>query len=261
MLIEVTDPADPRLRDFTGLRDSQLRRSGDRFIAEGVKIIQRAFAAGCRPRGMLLQPRWLEGLAPLLGAWPELPVYVASEEMIERISGFHVHRGALGSFDRPPEAPWALVKDASRVLVCEEIVDHTNLGAIVRVALGLGWDALVLSHGSADPLYRRAVKASMGGSLELPWLRLGLGEGPERLRAAGFTVVAATLSPLAVELPGIQVPERVALLLGTEGAGLSAAWQEGADLHVRIPMTDRVDSLNVATAAAILAYELRPADG
>lgn len=257
MLIEVTDPADPRLRDFTGLRDAQLRRSGERFIAEGVKIIERAFAAGCRPRGMLLQPRWLEGLTPLLDRWPDVPVHVASEAMIEEVSGFHVHRGALGSFDRPAEAPWESILTARRLLVCEEIVDHANLGAIVRVGLGLGWDGLVLSHGSADPLYRRAIKASMGGSLELPWVRLGPGEGPERLRAAGLTLIAATLSPRAVALPEVTVPGRVALLLGTEGAGLSRDWQDAADLHVRIPMTDRVDSLNVATAAAILAYELR----
>lgn len=257
MLIEVTDPSDPRLRDFTGLRDAQLRRSEERFIAEGVKIIERAFASGCRPRGLLLQPRWLPEVEPLLAGLAEVPVYLAPEAMIEQVSGFHVHRGALGSFERPTPLPWERLSETRRLLVCEDIVDHANLGAIARVGLALGWDGLVLSEGSADPLYRRSVKASMGASLELPWLRLGRGEGPRLLRDAGFTVVAAALSADAVPLQGLQVPERVALLLGTEGSGLSDDWLGQADVAVRIPMTGAVDSLNVATAAAILAYQLR----
>lgn len=257
MLIDVEDPDDPRLVDFTRLRDSQLRQSNDRFIAEGIKIIERAFAAGCQPRGLLLQPRWLPALAGLLERAPGVPVYVAPEAMIEQISGFHVHRGALGSFARPAETPWEDLRTARRLLVCEDIVDHANLGAIARVALGLGWDGLVVSHGSADPLYRRAIKASMGASLELPWSRLARGEGLEKVREAGFTVVAAALSAEAVALDELVVPDRVALLLGTEGSGLSGEWLRQADVTVRIEMTAAVDSLNVATAAAILAYRLR----
>lgn len=257
MLIDVTDPADPRLSDFTGLRDSQLRRSGERFIAEGLKIIERSFAAGCRPRSLLLQPRWLDGLRPLLERHPEVPVYVGTEKMIEEVSGFHVHRGALGSFDRPAESTWDALLGARRLIVCEEIVDHANIGAIVRVAAGLGWDGLLVSPGSADPLYRRAIKSSMGASLELPWRRMTGDHDLERLREAGFAVVASTLSPDAVDLADFQAPEKVALLLGTEGDGLSRTWLAAADHLVTIPMTDRVDSLNVATAAAILAYSLR----
>lgn len=253
----MTDPADPRLTDFVGLRDAQLRRSTDRFIAEGLKIIERSFAAGCTPRSLLLQPRWLDGVLPLLAGSPEVPVYVGTEKMIEQVSGFHVHRGALGSFDRPAEASWDDLLAARRLIVCQDTVDHANLGAIIRLAAGLGWDGLVVSPGSADPLYRRAIKASMGASLELPWLRMA-GEGDlERLRAAGFTVAASTISPGAVSIDDYQPPGKLALLLGAEGDGLSADWLAEADVHLTIPMTDRVDSLNVATAAAILAHALR----
>ncbi|MFT3889593.1 MAG: RNA methyltransferase [Arachnia sp.] len=257
MLIDVTEADDPRLADFVGLRDAQLRRGEDRFVAEGVKIIERAFAAGCRPRSFLLQPRWLAGLQPLLDAHPDVPVYVAPERLIERVSGFHVHRGALGSFERPAEAAWEDLLRGRRLVVCEEVVDHANTGAIARVAAGLGWDGLLVSAGGADPLYRRAIKSSMGATLELPWRRMTGDDDLRRLKDAGFSLVAATLSPSAVPLEDYVPGERVALLLGTEGAGLSAAWQAEADAHVTIPMTDAVDSLNVATAAAILAYALR----
>ena len=247
----MTDPVDPRLGDFTRLRDAQLRRAEDRFVAEGLKIVERAFAAGCRPRSLLLQPRWLPGLEPLLAEHPEVPVYVAPERLIEQVSG------ALGSFDRPAEARWEALLAARRLVVCEEVVDHANTGAIARVAAGLGWDGLLVSPGGADPLYRRAIKSSMGATLELPWRRMGGDADLGRLREAGFRLVAATLSSAAVPLTDYRPGERVALLLGTEGAGLSPAWQAAADDHVTIPMTDRVDSLNVATAAAILAYALR----
>nr|WP_231979890.1 RNA methyltransferase [Tessaracoccus coleopterorum] len=257
VLIEVTDRNDARLGDFVGLRDAQLRRSGGRFIAEGLKIIERAFAAGCVPRSLLLQPRWLDGLAPLLEAWPDVPVHVASEALIEEISGFHVHRGALGSFERPAETPWEFFEGARRVIVCEELVDHANTGAVIRLAAGLGWDGVLVSPGGADPLYRRAVKASMGASLAHPWRRMTGARDLRRLGEAGFRLVAAALTPDAVPLPAYRVPDRVALLLGTEGAGLSPAWLELADDVVTIPMTGAVDSLNVATAASILAYALR----
>ncbi|MDO5677934.1 MAG: RNA methyltransferase [Propionibacteriaceae bacterium] len=257
MIIEVSDPADPRLADYVGLRDSQLRRREDRFIAEGLKIIERSFAAGCRPRSLLLQPRWLDGVLPLLDGQGDVPIYVGTEQMIEEVSGFHVHRGALGAFERPVETSWEDLLAMRRLIVCEETVDHANLGAIIRVGAALGWDGLIVSPGSADPLYRRAIKASMGASLEFPWRRMASDADLERLSAAGFTVVASTISPGAVTLDGYEAPERVALLLGTEGDGLSSGWLEAADVHVTIPMTNRVDSLNVATAAAILAHALR----
>lgn len=255
--IDITDPSDPRLNDFVGLRDAQLRRSGDRFIAEGYKIIERSFAAGCRPRSLLLQPRWLPGLDPLLAQYPDVPVYIASEALIEQVSGFHVHRGALGSFERPAEADWDCLLSARRLILCEEVVDHANTGAIIRVAAGLGWDGVLVTVGGADPLYRRAIKSSMGASLELPWRRMDADADLARLKGAGFRIVASTLSERAVDLAGYEAPEKLALLLGTEGSGLSDAWLSAADDLVTIPMTDPVDSLNVAAAAAILAYQLR----
>ncbi|HMR48466.1 MAG TPA: RNA methyltransferase [Arachnia sp.] len=261
MEIAVQNADDQRLRDFVSLRDSQLRTSieeaGGLFIAEGDKIIRRAAEAGCRPRAFLLQERWLPGLADVLAAWPEVPCYVGSGALIEKVSGFHVHRGALASFHRPPQASWDTLLRARRLLVCEDLVDHANLGGILRIAAGLGWGGVLVSPGAADPLYRRAIKASMGASLAVPWRRMHDDEDLRRLRAAGFRLVAATLRPGAVNLDAYEPPEKVALLLGTEGHGLSDAWSEAAEDAVTIPMTDRVDSLNVATAAAILAYALR----
>lgn len=257
MLIDVTDPRDPRLTDFVGLRDAQLRQHEARFIAEGVKIIERSFAAGCTPRALLLQPRWLPGLAAVLEGWPDVPVYVGSEAMIEQVSGFHVHRGALGSFDRPAEATWAQLHRGRRIIACEDMVDHANTGAVARLALGLGWDGLLVSPGGADPLYRRAIKSSMGATLELPWRRMESLSDLLRLKEQGFRLVASTLSPSAVSLDGYAAGEKTVLLLGTEGSGLSDAWLDLADDHVTIPMNGAVDSLNVATAAAIFAYALR----
>jgi len=243
------------------LRDSQLRTSleatGGLFIAEGDKIIRRAAEAGCHPRAFLLQERWLPGLADILAAWPDVPCYVGTGALIEKVSGFHVHRGALASFHRPAQAPWDTLLTARRLLVCEDLVDHANLGGIMRIAAGLGWDGVLVSPGAADPLYRRAIKASMGASLAVPWRRMESDGDLRRVREAGFRLVAATLRPGAVSLDDYSPPEKMALLLGTEGHGLSDAWSAAAEDAVTIPMTERVDSLNVATAAAILAYALR----
>lgn len=262
MRIELTEAGDPRLADYVSLRDSQLRRKleteGGIFIAEGEKIIHRAADAGCRPRSFLLQSRWLAGLADVLDAWPEVPCYVVSSELAEEVSGFHVHRGALASFERPAEAGWEKVLTGRRILVAEGIVDHANAGSIMRIAAALGWDAVIISATGADPLYRRAIKASMGASLTVPWRRMTDDVADlERLRTAGFHLVATTLAAGAVDLADFSAPERLALLLGSEGHGLTAAWQAAADSRVTIPMAPGVDSLNVAAAAAIAAYVLR----
>lgn len=258
----VDDPADPALNDYVGLRDAQLRRRLEQsegiFIAEGEKIIRRAAEAGCRPRSFLLQQRWLPSLADVLDQWDDVTVHVASSALVEEVSGFHVHRGALAAFERPEPRAWADVLSGDRIMVCQDIVDHTNMGSIMRVAAALDWDAVVISRGAADPLYRRAIKASMGASLQLPWRRMDNDEADlRRIADAGFQIVATTLDDAAVSLEDLAPGERVALLLGTEGHGLTSGWVEAAHLGVRIPMAAGIDSLNVATAAAICGWELR----
>lgn len=262
MLLDVTDPTDPRLRDYVALRDSRMRSrvEGERgiFIAEGDKIIRRAAQAGCRPRSFMLQERWLPGLADVLDAWPDVECFVVSGELAEQVSGFHVHRGALASFERPAATPWEKMLSGDRLLVCEGIVDHANMGGIMRVAAGLGWDGVLICPRSADPLYRRAIKASMGTSLALPWRRMDDDRSDlHRLRDAGFELVATSLGSDSIPLSDYEPAGKVAVMLGTEGHGLSQAWLDAADRRVVIPMADGVDSLNVAAAAAICAYALR----
>ena len=263
--IEVADVHDPRLADYVCLRDVSLRRSLEAerglFIAEGAQIIRRACQAGCRARSFLLAPRWIPGLSDLLDASPA-PVYVVSEAQAEQVTGFHVHRGALASMERVAGPSLSDLLDARRLVVCEDIVDHTNVGAIIRCAAGLGWDGVVLAPRAADPLYRRAIKTSMGTVFSIPWARMDdWAHDLDRLRASGFTVVAMALRPDAVPLAQFardlaERPRRVALLMGTEGAGLSSTWLNQADVAVRIPMARGVDSLNVAAAAAVACYEL-----
>jgi tRNA G18 (ribose-2'-O)-methylase SpoU len=263
-LIRIDDSADARLGDYVGLRESTLRRLIETergvFIAEGSKVIRRALEAGYPPRSFLLAERWLADLADLLEPL-DVPVYLVSEELAERVTGFHVHRGALASLHRVARHSVADVLAGRRVMVLEDLVDHTNVGAIIRNAAGLGWDGLLVSAHCADPLYRRSIKVSMGTVFSLPWARL-----PERvdigdlLGRAGFRVAALALSEGAVDLAAYAASlgseDRLAVLLGTEGHGLSRAWVAAADAVVTIPMRAGVDSLNVAAASAIAAYAL-----
>lgn len=260
-VIPIEDPTDPRLGDYVRLRESTLRRSLEAergiFIAEGEKVIRRALAAGYRPRSLLLAERWYAGLADVIGE--DVPVYLVTEELAEAVSGFHVHRGALASLERVVRHQVSDLLALDRLVVVEDVVDHSNLGAIIRNAAGLGWDGLLLSPRSADPLYRRSIKTSMGTVFSLPWARLDdWASAVGLLKSAGFTVVALALSDDAVDLGGLAraVPPRLAILLGTEGAGLSARWLAEADVVATIPMTAGVDSLNVAAAAAIACYAL-----
>ncbi|WP_051232551.1 TrmH family RNA methyltransferase [Acidipropionibacterium thoenii] len=263
--LTIDDPSDPRLADYLSLRDVNLRKSLEAaeglFIAEGAKIIRRAAEAGYRPRSYLLAPRWIEGLKDLLDA-VDVPVYVVSEALAEQVTGFHVHRGALASMERQTRWTQADLMAADRLVVCEDIVDHTNVGAIIRCAAGLGWDGVLLAPRAADPLYRRAIKTSMGTVFALPWARLSdWAQGLESLKEHGFTVAAMALSEDSVSIDEFAAeladrPRKVALLMGTEGAGLSSHWISQADVVVRIPMAHGVDSLNVAAAAAVACYAL-----
>jgi tRNA G18 (ribose-2'-O)-methylase SpoU len=212
-------------------------------------------------RSLLLLEQRLERFGRLA---PEgVPVYAASNDLMRSITGFAVHRGVLASFDRKP-LPSAdeLVHDAHRVVVLEDVNNHTNVGAIVRSASALGIDALLLDPGSCDPLYRRSLRISMGEALSLPHARSDpLPAGLAPLRAAGFVLVALTPDAGAVDIAEVAAAghERLALLLGAEGAGLSPAVLAEVDVRARIPLAAGVDSLNVAAAAAIAFYALRPA--
>lgn len=263
-LIHVDSASDDRLGDYVSLRDTSLRRSLEAerglFIAEGEKVIRRAVEAGHEPRSFLLAERWLDGLADVLARHREVPVYVATEALAEEVTGFHVHRGALASLRRAAPTSMADLLASRRLVVAEDIVDHTNVGAIIRNAAGLGWDGVLLSPRAADPLYRRSIKVSMGTVFSLPWARVDdWATALPALRAAGFQVVALALTSDAVRLDdyvACGVPEKVALVVGTEGAGLSSRWLDQADAVVEIPMSRGVDSLNVAAATAVACWAL-----
>ena len=273
----VTDAEDPRLADYARLTDMELRTSLEPaqglFIAEGAKVIGRAVAAGYRVRSVLLAERRLGDLPALL---PQLagtgaPVYVVPDQIAERLTGYRVHRGALASLHRKPLPPAAaLAAAARRVIVLEDLVDHANVGAIFRCAAALGVDAVFLSPRCADPLYRRAVKVSMGAVFAIPYARMtGWYDGLAGLRAAGFRLLALTpdqvAAPISAAVAAQRTAQRIALLLGTEGDGLSSRWLHEADQAVRIPMhpgalAAGVDSLNVVAAAAIACHVLVGAD-
>lgn len=252
------------LADYTSLTDVALRRVREPaeglYIAESTKVIRRALEAGHRPRSVLLQDKWLGDVAPFLEGH-DVTVYVAEPELLERIVGFTLHRGALAAMHRPPlPDPRELLADAHRVVVLEDITDHTNVGAIFRSVAALGADAVLVTPRCADPLYRRSVRVSMGTVLQVPWTRLpDWPDAGRLLREAGFEVAALALRDDAVPLDEYArtAPDRVALLFGTEGDGLSDVAIEHADRVVRIPMRPGVDSLNVASASAVALWELR----
>lgn len=255
--VAVGDPDDPRLADFVGLTDAELRRriEGDRcFIAEGLTVVRRLLASPHRVRAVLVTPNRLAALAPDLDRC-RAPVYVASRDVLQAVAGFDLHRGVVASADRPPNPDLAdVVRAARTVAVLEGINDSENLGAIARSARALGVDALVLDPTTADPWARRTVRVSMGEILFLPVVRTGPVAGLlDTLRTAGFCVAALTPDREATDLWTWSRPpgRRQALVLGAEGPGLSRSVLTGADVRLRIPLRADVDSLNVGHAAAI----------
>jgi len=270
----VTDRDDPRLTDYVGLTDVALRTrvepANGLYIAESSTVLGRALRAGHRPRSVLLAPRWLPDLEAMLADVPgddPVTVYVADEPVLEAITGFHVHRGALAAMHRPALPTVADVlasarggSGARRVAVLEDLVDHTNVGAAFRSAAALGVDAVLVTPRCADPLYRRSVRVSMGTVFQVPWTRIDPWPGGIAvLREAGFVTASLALSDDAVSLDDLVAdpPGRLALVLGAEGHGLKAATVAAGDLTVRIPMAGGVDSLNVAAAAAVAFWATR----
>jgi tRNA G18 (ribose-2'-O)-methylase SpoU len=251
-VVEVNDPADPRLDDFRDLVDSDVR--ADRrgvVIAEGVNVVERLASSPYPIRAVAAVAGKAEALRPAL-ARHDVDLMVLDKWTLSEVAGFRVTRGVLASADRPPPADVdRLLATSRRVVVLEGLNDFENLGALFRNAAAFGVDAVLLDPQTADPLYRRSVRVSMGYVLKVPFMILP-GEWPQSLeRLAGFTLLALTPRPDATDVRELPRPERWAVMLGAEGPGLSNAAMARADRLVRIPMANGVDSLNVATAAAV----------
>jgi tRNA G18 (ribose-2'-O)-methylase SpoU len=266
-VVRIDDPADPRVRDYTSLTDMALRKVREPaeglYLAESDKVIRRALAAGHHPRSYLMAPRWLDDLADLVAdaERDDVPVFVAEPPVLQALTGFHLHRGAIAAMHRPPvRSVAAVLEGARRVAVLEDVVDHTNVGAMFRSAAALGVDAVLVTPRCADPLYRRSVRVSMGTVFQVPWTRIDpWPDGVKSLQAMGFTVAALALADDAVTLDELasDPPDRLAIVLGTEGHGLSDRTVSSCDVVVRIPMSGGVDSLNVAAASAVAFWALR----
>ncbi len=260
--VTITDPDDRRVSDFVGLTDVAARSTREPaeglFIAEGAKVIRRALEAGHRPRSVLTEPRWLPELAPALRPW-SVEVNLATPAVLRAITGYRVHRGALASFHRPVAVAGSeLLVGARFVVVLVDLVDHTNVGALFRTAAALGADAVLVTPACADPLYRRAIKVSMGAVLSVPWAR---STSDPVADLADLRTIALTPAPDAPDIGSVAhalADSPRALLLGTEGDGLARDVLHRVDVRARIPMAGGIDSLNVAAAGAIAMHLLRP---
>ena len=275
MIVPIGDPDDPRVADYVRLTDPDLRRlreqgppgAGGFFIAEGALVIRTLLTASPfagAVRSLLLTPVRYEALADVLGP-VTAPVYVADQAVVNEVSGFALHRGALASVDRPVLPSLAgLCSSASTIVLTEGVNDHENVGALFRNCAAFGVDGVVLDPTSCDPLYRRAVRVSMGHVLRVPFTVLGCSaaEGVRSLQAEGFEALGLTPAATAEDVRSLAAGDgrrgarRRVLVLGAEGPGLSAEVLAACDRRVRIPMTSGVDSLNVATAAAVALHEL-----
>jgi tRNA G18 (ribose-2'-O)-methylase SpoU len=263
VVVPVDDSSDPRLRDYVDLTDVELRRRREPadglFMAEGEKVIRRALAAGYHLRSLLLEDKWLASLRDVVDAF-DGPVYVGARPVLAEVTGYDVHRGALAAIDRRPlPSVGEVLMSARRIVVLEDVNDHTNIGAIFRSAAGLGMDAVLVTPRCADPLYRRSVKVSMGAVFSVPWTRLRSWPADVALlREAGFAVLALTPDATAPTIDSLapEVRARAALVLGAEGPGLAPRTLAEVGTRVRIPMSAGVDSLNVGAAAAVAFYAL-----
>ncbi|WP_238020015.1 RNA methyltransferase [Dactylosporangium sp. AC04546] len=264
-VVPISDPSDERIADYRALTDVELRTRWEPpnglFIAEGELVVRRAVRAGYRLRSLLMDEKRVAQVEDLVD---DAPLYAGDQGVLEAITGFHVHRGVLASFHRRPLPTVQEVLDgARRIAVLEGMNSHTNLGAVFRSVAALGVDGVLLSPTCADPLYRRSVRVSMGEVFAIPYARLEPWPSAlDTVRDAGFTVLAMTPAPDAVPLQRLtaQQRRRPALLLGAEGPGLTREAFAASDLHVVIPMRRGVDSLNVATAAAVAFWELSRED-
>ncbi len=262
--IEITDFSDPALDLYARLTENQLLNRADPanavFIAESPLVIERALDAGCVPVSALMERRLLSGRAEaLVNRLGDIPIYAAELPVLTQLTGFHLTRGMLCAMRRPalPSAE-SLCRDARRIAVLENVMNPTNLGAIFRSAAALGMDAVLLTSAGSDPLYRRAVRVSMGTVFQVPWAYLPEGDWQALLHGLGFRTAAMALreDSLSISDPRLPGIEKLAVVLGTEGDGLAAETIAACDYTVRIPMRHGVDSLNVAAASAVAFYAL-----
>ena len=258
-IIEITDLSLPALDTYARLTENQLRNRLEPqkgiFIAESLKVIRSALAAGCRPVSFLMERKHLEGQAKsLLEAWPQIPVYTGQREVLSALTGYALTRGILCAMERPTLPPVnSVCKNARRIAILEGVVDATNIGAIFRSAAALNMDGILLTSTCCDPLNRRAVRVSMGTVFQIPWTYIST------LRTLGFATAALALREDSLSLGDslLYKEKKLALLLGAEGDGLKDETIDGCTYTVRIPMAHGVDSLNVAAASAVAFWELR----
>lgn len=260
MIVEISSLDDPRLADYSHLTDVALKKSGGGlYIAESLLVLERAIAAGHQPRSILALGGSVADAVHATQGF-DVPIFSGPSELLEELTGYLLHRGLIAAMHRPAlPAPADLLRDARRVVILEDVVDPTNVGAIFRSVAAIGADAVLVTPRCSDPFYRRAIRVSMGTVLQVPWTRVGdWAETRELLTASGFHVAALALAEGAVDLKtfAASAPERVALVLGTEGAGLSREAIHAADTVVTIPMAHGIDSLNVAATAAVAMYAL-----
>ena len=270
-IMEVSDLTLPALNVFTRLTEAQLRNRLEAekgvFIAESPKVIARALDAGCEPLSLLMERKHIDGQGrDIIARCGDIPVYTADRDVLADLTGYALTRGVLCAMRRPPlPSVDELCAGARRVAVLEGIVDSTNIGAIFRSAAALRMDAVLVTPTCSDPLYRRAVRVSMGTVFQVPWTRIGdqpadwPEAGLERLRALGFKTAAMALrdDSVSIEDPRLTQEEKLAIVLGTEGDGLAEETIARCDYTVRIPMSHGVDSLNVAAASAVAFWQLR----
>lgn len=263
-IIEITDLESPELDVYARLNETQLRHLYEPkpgiFIAESPRVIERALDAGCVPISCLCEQRHIEGAAEdILSRCGEIPVYTAEYEVLTKLTGFALTRGMLCAMYRPKlPTVQEVCQNAHRIAVLENVVNPTNIGAIFRSAAALSMDAVLLTPACSDPLYRRAIRVSMGTVFQIPWTYLDQ-DGLDSIRKMGFKTAAMALrdDSVSIDDPALEKEEKLAIVLGTEGDGLASSTIEGCDYTVRIPMACGVDSLNVAAASAVAFWQLR----
>lgn len=263
-ILQVADLEDPRLDEYLRLSEAHLRMRTDvengLYIAESTKVVQRAINAGHVPRSFLLAEKHLDQLAEEFNRFPDAPIFIGDDRQLQDLVGFHLHRGAMAAMNRPEPLDLDEVLEASsRIAILEDIADHTNLGAIIRSASGLGVDAVLLTPKCVDPWYRRSARVSMGTVFDLPWVRMqSWPEDLQTLKNHGYEMLAMELTDDAIPLNEVEIKagQKVAMILGNEGRGVTDEALAAVDRTVIIPMHRDVDSLNVGAASAIAFWHL-----